>query len=73
MMNYQKCVDQLYFWKTGKDASNFHSLLYHLISKADPENRARLRIGFRDEVQAFEDWQASPNEDEFFKAFGISV
>lgn len=64
-------MKELYYWLNDKSASNFHALLYHLISKADAQNRAALRMGFRDEVQAFEDWQASRSENELFKAFGI--
>ncbi len=71
-MTYQNAVIFLHRWKIGHDTTNFHALLFTLISKADINNRANLRMGFREEVQAFEDWQSSPNESEFFKAFGIA-
>jgi hypothetical protein len=70
-LTYKNAVLFLYRWKVGHDTTNFHALLFTLISKSDPENRANLRRGFREEVQAFEDWQSSPNEEEFFKAFGV--
>lgn len=70
-MTFEECVKHLYRWKIGHDTTNFHALLYTLIAKADGENLGKLRRGFRDEVQAYEDWKLSPSEEEFFKAFGI--
>lgn len=41
----------------GKHGDWFTAELLRLIAKADFSNRARLRLGFPDEVQAFLDWK----------------
>lgn len=53
--------------------SNFDSLIFVLISKAQSskENYYRLRMGFPDYVDLWEEWQASPNEEDFFKKYGV--
>jgi hypothetical protein len=65
---YLDAVSHLERWANGTDTSDFHALLYTLISKSDPGNRERLRSGFPNEVKAFEDWQAAPNERVFFSS-----
>lgn len=40
----------------------FTSHLLRLIAKADPVNRERLRMGFPDEVAAYERWLNSEGE-----------
>jgi hypothetical protein len=44
----------------GGSPDSFTGLLLHLIAKADPGNRARLRAGFPKHVAAWEMWQAFP-------------
>lgn len=62
-MNYSQAKAELLNWAHGPAAvDNFHSLLYRLISKSDPENRERLRLAFPEEVRVFEDWHAAENE-----------
>jgi len=39
----------------------FHAYLARLIAKADAMNRERIRLGFPDEVAAFERWQRTGN------------
>lgn len=46
------------YWQEG--GTNFTSMLFTLIAKADHENRERLRVAFPDVVEAWESWQASP-------------
>lgn len=53
---------------TNQQRDNFHSGLYSLISKSDPGNRERLRMGFPEEVKAFEGWQNSVDQREFFRS-----
>jgi hypothetical protein len=66
MMNYDEAKEQLRSWVNDSKADNFHALLYILISKSDPENRAALRKGFPNEVKVFEDWHKCPTSDQFF-------
>ncbi len=42
----------------GGSPTDFIGLLIHLIAKADPGHRGRLRLGFPDEVLAWELWSA---------------
>ena len=39
----------------------FRSLLFLMIAKADPENRAKLRLGFPEHVKMWEDWYNNPH------------
>ena len=52
-----RAEQELYYWVHRKDATNFHAQLFTLIGKADPENRARLALGFPDEVEAITRYQ----------------
>ena len=63
---YRTAVIELKVFLNTDKASNYTSLLYQLISKADAVNLAKLRAVYPDYVQAYEDWQASPNETAFF-------
>lgn len=64
-LEYITAVNELYNWK-HRDATNFTANLFHLISKADPQNKAKLTLAFPIEVKVFDDWQQSPNEKDFF-------
>lgn len=44
----------------GGSEDSFTGQLLHLIAKADPGNRARLRRGFPQEVAAWEMWMGNP-------------
>ncbi len=59
-------IQELYYWQRC-DGTNFTSLLYTLISKADIGNRARLASAFPNEDLAFRLWKGAPDEDVFFK------
>lgn len=48
------------------DESGFSPSLMRLITRADHINREKLRGAFPEYVEAFEAWQASPSEDDFF-------
>jgi len=69
--NYKECVRELYHWTNSPFSSNFMSMLFSLISKADSENRARLAKGFPTAVKVFEDWHNSKNETEFFSQLEV--
>jgi hypothetical protein len=62
-------VRELYFSIYGSNPTNFTAQLYHLIGKADGRTRARLRLAFPDEVNAWEAWQTCGNEKQFFDSF----
>ncbi len=53
--------------------SNFDALIFCLISKAQstPENYYRLRMGFPDYVELWEEWQNTENEGDFFNKYGV--
>ncbi len=62
----REAVVELYQWQNG--GTNFTSMLYTLIQKADPRNQERISLAYPDEVVAFLMWQGSENEAEFFKS-----
>lgn len=62
----------LYYWQYG-GADSFGSKLFDLISKADISNRERIRLGFPRAVEAWEEWQAAPNSEAYFKRYDIIV
>lgn len=66
MLTLTEALRELYFWKFNP-SDNFHSLLFTLIAKADLDNRKSLALAFPAEVLAWNMWQESPDEDEFFK------
>ena len=69
---YINAVNELYHWLGHEmKATNFHSLLYHLITHADPGNRHRIALAFPNEVQAWNDWQKSDDQENFFKEYGL--
>ena len=68
----EDAVRELYVWqRLGADATNFTARLYELIAKADPTNKEALRKGFPIEVTAYEAWQYSVDEAEFFASYGF--
>jgi hypothetical protein len=60
----------LTFHGDGK-ASHMTTQVYLLIAKADPEHRARIRLGFPTEVRLWEEWQASRPESAFFEKYEV--
>ncbi len=42
------------------EVHNFNALVFYMVAKADLDNRERLRRGFPDHVQMYEDWMGSP-------------
>lgn len=45
--------------------TSFTALLFHLIRKADPSNRQKIRLGFPVHVTVVEDWERSDDPDAF--------
>lgn len=72
MLTFDEAVKELYFSIYGSNPTNFHAILYHLISKADPENLERLWTIYPAEVRAWRAWQASNDEVAFFSQFGFT-
>lgn len=73
-MNLEEAITELFYWQAkwfgGGLRENFHSKLYELIHKADMPNKARLRQGFPEEVEAWEMWCSAPNPEQFFADHG---
>lgn len=63
---------QLHHWQY-RQGTNFSSMLYELIAKADASNKAKIAKGFYNEVAVFMMWQSCARPEEFFKLFGIEV
>ncbi len=63
----QHAIEELYYWQRVDHASNFTTILYTLISKADINNSMRLAYAFPAEWNAYRLWQDSPDEEAFFK------
>lgn len=66
-------IEELYNRNHTVCADWFTAKVFDLIEKADMANRARLSIAFPAEVLAWERWQHSSDEKEFFKTYGIGV
>lgn len=49
---------EMWRWQYDR-GDNFTQMLYCLINKADPTNRARIKLGFPVEVRAYEEWERS--------------
>lgn len=61
-------------WLSKRASStSFSSMLYQLIAKADLSNRKKLSLAFPDHVEVWLEWYNSPDENEFFKSYGIGV
>ena len=69
--DFEKAVKELNYWQQDRSASNFHSLLYNLICKADSLNSEKLLKGFPDEMVAYLLWCQSEVFDETFNEFNI--
>lgn len=68
----QDAIRQLYY-RQSSYSDCFSNMLYDLIAKADPANRARLSKGFPEYVLAFQMWAEAPLEGEFFLTFGFKM
>lgn len=64
-------VERLYWWQHG--GTNFTSLLYDLIAKADNENKERIRLAFPHEVKAYLEWFNMPSAEDFYKKYNLGV
>ena len=71
MDRLEYAIRELYYWQKGKgEGSNFHSQLYNLFQKADPQNRMRLQAGFPEENTALSLWYMAGNYgDDLFKEY----
>ena len=54
------------FVASDKQYNNFTFLLYCLITKADQSNKLRLKTAFPEEVETWEEWQNSEDENTLF-------
>ena len=68
-----EAVQELWYWQYGNEPTNFTTLLYKLIAKADMGNKARLAAAFPMEFEAFQEWTEALDAIEFFKSYGIIV
>jgi len=71
---YEMAERELYFWQHSRGRStNFHSMLYALIAKADIRNKARLALAFPEECEAYYNWVTTGDyEMNFLKKAGGS-
>jgi len=65
--SYNKTVKELKHYLDTPNATNFSAKLFQLIAKADFENLEKIRLGFPDEVKAYEDFMFSENAENFFQ------
>lgn len=52
----EESIRKVYYWQYSR-MECFNDKLFDLIAKADSQNRAKLRLGFPEEVSVFELWQ----------------
>lgn len=67
-----EAVQALYFWQCGT-ASGFETRLFEIIGASDEHNRARLRLAFQAEVDAWQQWHDAPSPSGFFAGFGLGA
>ena len=67
----KKQLAQALRWRS--DGDSFDQRIFELISKAQVTtyNYYRLYMGFPDYVEIWEEWQAAPNEEDFFKKYEV--
>lgn len=66
--------EAMYRWQyPAEDRSSFSYKLMDLIAKSDRSNRERLRLGFPEHLQAFEEWESSKDPDALFEQWGYKV
>ena len=72
-MTLEKAVKELYYWQYNKgEGTNFHSILFTLFQKADPQNRMKLEKGFPEEATALALWYtAGKHGDQLFIDHGL--
>lgn len=56
-MDKVQLAREIEHWQNG--GTNFNSLLFTLIQKADHENTEKIRLGFPDHVDALCEWMNS--------------
>lgn len=59
MKTLTKAEEELFYWYTS-GGDNFSARLYSVIAKADNINRAKLSLGFPDEVECMNKFQGQP-------------
>lgn len=68
----KEAITELYYWQ-HKSTGSFFNLLYTLIHKADPKNRFKLALGYREFLMAHTMWMEAPDSDAFFRTFGFGL
>lgn len=66
----RKAVFDLKIWQQG-ESTNFTTMLYELIAKADFHNKVLLSMGFPVHVAVYSAWQQAPTQSAFFEQFKI--
>lgn len=64
-----QAVQRLYYWQQG--GTNYTSLLYDLMVKADSDNFKKLATVYPMEANALIAWRTSPSQDTFFQTYGL--
>lgn len=62
--NVYKAMQNLYFWQKNSDLTNFSSMLYQLLCKADDSNKLKIFVGFPEETVCFLLWYTNREESE---------
>lgn len=69
----EEAVIELYYWQYATNPTNFTSKLFELMQKADGENFKRLCAAFPEESNALILWMEAPDQNEFFKEWGLNM
>ena len=51
-----KAMQNLYYWRKDIGATNFTSMLFHFLSKADDKNKMKIFVGFPEEAICYLLW-----------------
>lgn len=72
MSDLREARKELYFWRRSY-SNSFTNRLFDLIGKADLENRERLRAGFPEILDAYEEWVWAKDESEYLDKILVEI
>lgn len=62
--NFIQAIQRLYFWRKDICQTNFTSMLYILLNKADDRNKMKIFVGFPEETIAYLLWYTNKEVSE---------
>lgn len=66
-MTKEYAYEQLAYWWQHGDGTNHSAMAFTLYAKSDSGNKARFRLAWPEYAEVYDEWNSSPNGEEFFK------